>query len=98
MEHSLINIHVLIVESSIFKNRVAHLVWPVCTARGEEFYGKYPITGDVSFGMGYNYKTNVFQVKIGGCRDLVPIDAKKSKSDPWVTRFLQHSFKPKEKL
>ncbi|XP_041462848.1 synaptotagmin-like protein 4 isoform X7 [Lytechinus variegatus] len=55
---------------------------------GEEFYGKYPITGDVSFGLGYNFKTNVFEVKIGGCRDLVPIDAKRNKSDPYIKTYL----------
>ncbi|XP_071504110.1 synaptotagmin-like protein 4 isoform X6 [Diadema antillarum] len=55
---------------------------------GEEFYGKYPITGDINFGLNYNFKTNVFEIKIHGCRDLVPIDAKRNKSDPYVKTYL----------
>ncbi|XP_072178127.1 synaptotagmin-like protein 5 [Diadema setosum] len=55
---------------------------------GEEFYGKYPITGDINFGLNYNFKTNVFEIKIDGCRDLVPIDAKRNKSDPYVKTYL----------
>ena len=69
-------------ESSIFTKQGSSASLTSLYSTGEEFYGKYPITGDVSFGMGYNYKTNIFQLKIGGCRDLVPIDAKRSKSDP----------------
>ncbi|XP_033635233.1 synaptotagmin-like protein 4 isoform X6 [Asterias rubens] len=55
---------------------------------GEENYGKYVITGDIRFGLNYNYKTNVFEVKVKACRDLAPVDVKKIKSDPYVKTYL----------
>ncbi|XP_022104457.1 synaptotagmin-like protein 4 isoform X8 [Acanthaster planci] len=55
---------------------------------GEANYGKYVITGDINFGLNYNYKTSVFEVKIKACRDLAPVDVKKIKSDPYVKTYL----------
>ncbi|XP_038059806.1 synaptotagmin-like protein 4 isoform X7 [Patiria miniata] len=55
---------------------------------GEENYGKYVITGDINFGLHYNYKTNIFEVKIKACRDLAPVDVKRIKSDPYVKTYL----------
>ena len=49
---------------------------------GEGHYGKIPVTGDILFGLDYNYKNNVFEVLIKQCRDLAPVDTKRKRSDP----------------
>lgn len=63
-------------------------------SNAEESY-RLQVTGDVNFGTSYNYKTNTFQVKIVSCRDLVPVDTKRNRSNPWVIfidiQFLQMS-------
>ena len=51
---------------------------------GEGVYGKIPVSGDIMFGLDYNYKLGVFEIYIKSCRDLAPADTKKKRSDPWV--------------
>ena len=51
---------------------------------GEEHYGKYPVTGEVLFGLSYNYKQSVLEIDVRQCRELAPVDVKKNSSDPSV--------------
>ena len=49
---------------------------------GEGNYGKIPITGEIQFGLDYNYKNSVFEVAIRQCKDIAVVDTKKKRSDP----------------
>ena len=49
---------------------------------GDGVYGKVPVSGDIMFGLDYNYKQGTFEVHIKQCRDLAPVDPKKKRSDP----------------
>ncbi|KAK2145163.1 hypothetical protein LSH36_698g01047 [Paralvinella palmiformis] len=55
---------------------------------GEGNYGKIPVTGEVSFGLDYNYKNNIFEIHVKQCRDLAVVDTKKKRSDPYVKTYL----------
>ncbi|PIK56973.1 putative synaptotagmin-like protein 5-like [Apostichopus japonicus] len=56
-------------------------------SNADESY-RLQVTGDVNFGTSYNYKTNTFEVKVLSCRDLVPVDAKRNRSNPYVKLYL----------
>ncbi|KAJ8026706.1 Synaptotagmin-like protein 4 [Holothuria leucospilota] len=56
-------------------------------SNADESY-RLPVTGDVNFGTSYNYKTNTFEVKVQSCRDLVPVDSKRNRSNPYVKLYL----------
>ena len=49
---------------------------------GEGNYGTVAVTGDILFGLEYNYKTGVLEVRVKQCRDLAVVDAKKKRTDP----------------
>ena len=54
---------------------------------GEGNYGKIPVTGEVLFGLDYNYKNNIFEIHVKQCRDLAVVDTKKKRSDPYVIQW-----------
>ncbi|XP_077864208.1 synaptotagmin-like protein 5 [Saccoglossus kowalevskii] len=58
------------------------------SSAGERNFGKITVTGDIKFGLSYNYKTGVFEVKIVACRDLAPVDVKRNTSDPYAKTYL----------
>jgi len=45
-------------------------------------YGKIPVTGDIQFGIDYNYRTGTLEISIRQCKDLAPADTRRNKSDP----------------
>ena len=49
---------------------------------GEGNYGKIPVTGEIQFGLDYNYKTGTLEVRVKQCRDIAVVDSKKKRSDP----------------
>ena len=49
---------------------------------GEVNYGKINVTGDIQFGLDYDYKTVCLEIRIKQCRDLAAADTKKVRSDP----------------
>lgn len=49
---------------------------------GEVNYGKINVTGDIQFGLDYDYKTSCLEIRVKQCRNLAPADVKKNKSDP----------------
>lgn len=55
---------------------------------GEENYGKLPVTGEILFGLNYNYTLNVLEITIRRCKDLAAVDAKRNRSDPYVKTYL----------
>lgn len=55
---------------------------------GEENYGKYPVTGEILFGLNYNYTLNILEITIRRCKDLAPVDPKRNRSDPYVKTYL----------
>jgi len=52
---------------------------------GDTGYGKYTVTGDIEFGMAYNYKQSTLEVLIKRCRGIAAVDTKKNSSDPSVS-------------
>ncbi|XP_033741029.1 synaptotagmin-like protein 4 isoform X1 [Pecten maximus] len=51
-------------------------------------YGKVPITGEIQFGLDYNYRTGSLEIAIRQCKDLAPADPKRHRSDPYVKTYL----------
>ncbi|XP_021379832.1 uncharacterized protein LOC110467183 isoform X2 [Mizuhopecten yessoensis] len=51
-------------------------------------YGKVPVTGEVQFGLDYNYRTGSLEIAIRQCKDLAPADPKRHRSDPYVKTYL----------
>lgn len=49
---------------------------------GEVDYGKIPVTGEIQFGLDYNYRTGTLEIYIKQCKDLAPADTKRNRSDP----------------
>lgn len=49
---------------------------------GEGRYGNIPVSGEVQFGLKYDYKQSQLEVQIHRARDLAPVDTKKNRSDP----------------
>lgn len=49
---------------------------------GEENSCKFPVTGEILFGLNYNYRQSVLEVSIKQCKGLTPVDQKKIYSDP----------------
>ena len=49
---------------------------------GDIAYSNIPVTGEILFGLGYNYKTGMLEVHIKQCRDIAAVDAKRKRSDP----------------
>ncbi|KAJ8314966.1 hypothetical protein KUTeg_007116 [Tegillarca granosa] len=55
---------------------------------GEVDYGKIPVTGEIQFGLDYNYRTGTLEIYIKQCKDLAPADTKRNRSDPYVKTYL----------
>ena len=49
---------------------------------GEGNYGKIPVSGEIQFGLEYNYKSGWLEIKVKQCKDLAPVDTKRKRSDP----------------
>ena len=45
-------------------------------------YGKYPVSGEIRFGIKYDPKIKEFQVQIHQARDITAVDTKSQRSDP----------------
>ena len=54
----------------------------VYSAAGGGRYGTVAVTGEVLFSISYNYKAGAMEVYIKECRNLAPVDVKRSRSDP----------------
>ena len=54
----------------------------VYSAAGGANYGTVAVTGEILFGLSYNYKTGAMEVHIKECRNLAPVDEKRNRSDP----------------
>ena len=51
-------------------------------SQGEGRYGTVAVRGDVEFGFIYNFGSGSLDISIKQCRDLAPVDLKRSRSDP----------------
>lgn len=51
-------------------------------------YGKVPVTGEIQFGIDYNYRTGTLEIAIRQCKELAPADPKRHRSDPYVKTYL----------
>ena len=58
------------------------------SSAGEEHLGKINVTGEISFSLSFDYKSNIFQVHVKQCRDLAAADHKKQRSDPLVDQWI----------
>lgn len=56
----------------------------VYSGAGEGRYGSVAVRGQVEFGLQYNYKASALEIQIKQCKDLAPVDIKRSRSDPYV--------------
>ena len=45
-------------------------------------FGTVVVSGEILFGLSYNYKEGVLEVAVKECRNLAAVDGKKSRSDP----------------
>ena len=61
-------------------------------------FGNIAVSGEILFGIDYNYKTGMLEVRIKQCRDLAVADTKKKRSDPYVTLVFFNTFNLKPKL
>lgn len=52
---------------------------------GDASFSKYSVTGDIEFGLAYNYKQNMLEVHIVRCRGIAAVDTKRNSSDPSVS-------------
>ena len=55
---------------------------------GDIDYGKIPVTGEIQFGVDYNYRTSTLEISIRQCKDLAAADTKHHRSDPYVKTYL----------
>lgn len=55
---------------------------------GDIAYSNIPVTGEILFGLNYNYKTGMLEVHIKQCRDIAAVDTKRRRSDPYVKTYL----------
>ncbi|GIY66868.1 synaptotagmin-like protein 4 [Caerostris darwini] len=63
-------------------------VTSVYSAAGGGRYGTVTVTGEVLFGLSYNYKTSILEINIKECRNLAAVDVKRNRSDPYVKIYL----------
>ncbi|XP_054721366.1 uncharacterized protein LOC129231143 [Uloborus diversus] len=63
-------------------------VTSVYSAAGGGRYGTVIVTGEVLFGLNYNYKTGTLEINIKECRNLAAVDTKRNRSDPYVKVYL----------
>ncbi|XP_052087401.1 uncharacterized protein LOC127724474 isoform X1 [Mytilus californianus] len=55
---------------------------------GDVDYGKIPITGDIQFGLDYNYRTGTLEIQMTQCKGLAPADTRRNRSDPYIKTYL----------
>ncbi|XP_046848226.1 synaptotagmin-like protein 4 isoform X3 [Xenia sp. Carnegie-2017] len=55
---------------------------------GGEVYGKYPVSGEILFGMKYDHQGQEFQIQVHQARDIAAVDKKHNISDPYVKTYL----------
>ncbi|CAM1297646.1 SYTL5 (predicted) [Pycnogonum litorale] len=60
----------------------------VYSAAGGGRYGAVTVTGEILFGLSYNYKAGAMEIHIIECKDLAPVDTKRNRSDPYVKAYL----------
>jgi len=58
---------------------------------GDASYSKFAITGDIEFGLAYNYKQSSLEVHIKRCRGIAAVDTKRNSSDPSVSHTQLYS-------
>ncbi|XP_041351708.1 uncharacterized protein LOC121370499 isoform X2 [Gigantopelta aegis] len=63
-------------------------LYSIYSDAGEINYGKIPVTGEILFGLDYNYKSGALEIYIKQCKDLAPVDTKRNRSDPYVKTYL----------
>ena len=49
---------------------------------GDIAYSNIPVTGEILFGLNYNYKVGMLEVQVKQCRDIAAVDTKRRRSDP----------------
>lgn len=54
----------------------------------DENFINVQISGDILFGLSYNYKHETLEVDVRNCRNLSPVDTKRNRSDPYVKAYL----------
>jgi len=52
---------------------------------GDASFSKHSVTGDIEFGLAYNYKQSTLEVHIVRCRGIAAVDTKRNCSDPSVS-------------
>jgi len=63
-------------------------------ARGN--HPKYPIVGEICFGLDFNYLHKILEIDVKQCRDIAAVDTKRNISNPYVKNnhfFTWHSLK-----
>ncbi|GBP28101.1 Synaptotagmin-like protein 4 [Eumeta japonica] len=60
----------------------------VYSGAGEGARGSVTVRGEVQFSLLYNYRLGALEVGVKRCRDLAPVDMKRSRSDPYVKVYL----------
>ncbi|KAK3585531.1 hypothetical protein CHS0354_022939 [Potamilus streckersoni] len=55
---------------------------------GDISHSNIPVTGEVLFGLNYNYKTGMLEIAVKQCKDVAPADTKRKRSDPYVKTYL----------
>ncbi|XP_015909187.1 uncharacterized protein [Parasteatoda tepidariorum] len=63
-------------------------VTSVYSAAGGGRYGTVTVTGEVLFGLSYNYKASTLEIIVKECRNLAAVDIKRNRSDPYVKVYL----------
>jgi len=55
------------------------------TNAGDSNYNKFSVSGDIEFGLAYNYKQSMLEVHVKRCRGIAAVDTKRNSSDPSVS-------------
>ncbi|KAL3881625.1 hypothetical protein ACJMK2_028041 [Sinanodonta woodiana] len=55
---------------------------------GDISHSNIPVTGEVLFGLNYNYKTGMLEIAVKQCKAIAPADTKRKRSDPYVKTYL----------
>ena len=53
----------------------------ICSASGYR-YGLIAVTGEVLFGLSYDYRAGSMDIHVKECRNLAAVDSKRMRSDP----------------
>ena len=68
--------HMLVLQSSV------ESVASIYSEAGEGNFGKIPVTGEIQFGLDYNYQSNTLEIHIKQCKGIAAVDSKRKRSDP----------------